>query len=79
MNIDFSILQSLTIPEGEVTQIIDANGIILWTAIDWSEVLIDFTYTENSDGTATILDWKDTLDGVSSTKVVVPDNADIIF
>lgn len=28
--IDFSTLKSLTIPEGEVTKITDANGNVLW-------------------------------------------------
>lgn len=30
--IDFSTLQGLTIPEGVVTQIADANGAVLWSA-----------------------------------------------
>lgn len=32
MSIDFSTLQGLTIPEGVVTQITDANGNVLWSA-----------------------------------------------
>lgn len=38
------------------------------------EVLIDFYYTANEDGTYTITDWKGTYNGVSSTKIIVPDN-----
>lgn len=30
--IDFSTLQGLTIPEGVVTQITDASGVVLWSA-----------------------------------------------
>ena len=44
-----------------------------------SEVLIDFDYTENSDGTATITSWKGTLNGVTSTELVVPDDFRIIL
>lgn len=29
---DFSALQGVTIPEGAVTQIADANGVVLWSA-----------------------------------------------
>jgi hypothetical protein len=39
------------------------------------EVLIDFYYTTNEDGTYTITNWKGTYNGVSSTKIIVPDNA----
>ena len=31
--IDFSTLQGLTIPEGVVTQITDASGMVLWSAV----------------------------------------------
>lgn len=31
--IDFSTLQGLTIPEGVVTQITDASGVVLWSAV----------------------------------------------
>lgn len=30
MTIDFSQVKSITIPEGEVTKIIDADGNVLW-------------------------------------------------
>jgi hypothetical protein len=42
-------------------------------------LLIDFEYTDNGDGTYTITDWKQTLNGVPSTEVVVPDNENIIL
>lgn len=36
--------------------------------------LTDFTYTINSDGSFTITGWKETYQGVSDTKIVVPNN-----
>ena len=44
---------------------------------DPSIILKDFTYTENSDGTYTINSWLQTLDGVSSTECVIPNNSKI--
>ena len=41
--------------------------------------LIDFTYTDNEDGTVTITGWKGTLNGVTSTELVVPDDSRIIL
>ena len=41
--------------------------------------LIDFYYIENGDGTATLTEWKDTLNGVPSTECVVPDDSRIIL
>lgn len=53
---------------------------VTWRITDnWPNILQDFTYTENSDGTATITDWKQTLNGSSSTELVVPDNPRIIL
>lgn len=40
--------------------------------------LQDFTYTTNSDGTYTLIKWKGTLNGVSSTKCVIP-NSDLVI
>ena len=37
---DFSSLQGLTIPEGVVTQITDANGVVLWSAKRTANVTI---------------------------------------
>lgn len=48
------------------------------TAFDPSIVLIDFDYTTNDDGTYTIIGWKGTLNGVTSTELIVPDNSLII-
>ena len=38
--IDFSTLQGLTIPEGVVTQITDASGVVLWSAKRLARVTI---------------------------------------
>jgi len=45
----------------------------------FTELLIDFDYVLNSDGTATITGWKETLGGVSSNELVVPDDPRIIL
>ena len=39
MSIDFSTLQGLSIPEGVVTQIADAAGVILWSAVSDKVIL----------------------------------------
>ena len=46
---------------------------------DWAQILKDFIYTENEDGTATITDWKGTLDGVASTEIVIPNISKVIL
>lgn len=43
------------------------------------EELIDFTYTDNGDGTYTITDWKGTYQGEPSTKIILPNNNLIIL
>ena len=43
-----------------------------------SEYLVDFEYTDNTDGTYTITGWKGTLNGVSSTEMIIPNNSKII-
>lgn len=56
---DFSTLKSLTIPEGVVTQIADANGTVLWRAASSEAtakvgVLDDTSYSNaNIDGEST--------------------------
>ena len=42
-------------------------------------LLIDFEYIDNGDGTATIIAWKHTLNGVDSTIMHVPDDNRIIL
>lgn len=41
---------------------------------DPETMLIDFTYTANNDGTYTLTGWKETLNGVASTDIVIPYN-----
>ena len=41
------------------------------------ELLIDFGYTDNDDGTYTLIRWKQTLNGEPSTEMVIPDNSSI--
>jgi hypothetical protein len=43
------------------------------------DILIDFTYVTNGDGTYTITDWKSTLNGTYSTECVIPDYKNIIL
>lgn len=38
-----------------------------------SEILVDFEYTDNGDGTYTLTGWKGTLNGEPSTEIIVPD------
>lgn len=43
--------------------------------INPDELLMDFEYIANDDGTYTITAWKNTLNGEPSTECIVPDNA----
>lgn len=43
------------------------------------EILVDFEYTKNEDGTYTITDWKGTYNGEDSTKLVIPAYSKIIL
>ena len=43
------------------------------------DVLIDFVYTDNRNGTYTITDWKGTFEGVASTRCIIPEDARIIL
>lgn len=48
------------------------------SAFDPATVLIDFNYTDNSDGTYTITGWKGTYNGETSTEIIIPNNGCII-
>lgn len=48
------------------------------SAFNAATTLKDFTYISNGDGTYTITGWKGTLNGVSSTEIVVPDSPYIV-
>lgn len=60
------------------------NGVTCTTILDGltiksaEELLVDFTYTTNDDGTYRITDWKGTYNGVESTELHVPNNSRII-
>jgi hypothetical protein len=47
------------------------------TPFDPEIQLVDFEYTNNGDGTYTITDWKQTLNGEPSTELIIPDNSRI--
>lgn len=44
---------------------------------DPTVILVDFDYTDNQDGTYTITSWKQTLNGESSTELIIPNNIKI--
>lgn len=48
------------------------------TPFDPAVVLVDFEYTANDNGTYTITGWKETLNGESSTEMIIPNNGLII-
>ena len=71
-----------TISSGEVLVSGTAySGIKLATPLpqDLINKLTDFKYTDNYDGTVTLTDWNKTLNGVSSTELVIPDDSRIIL
>ena len=56
MSIDFSTLQGLAIPEGVVTQIIDASGTVLWSI---GSPTIKFTFEDTVYTITEGLTWED--------------------
>lgn len=70
--IDFSTLQGLTIPEGVVKQISDAQGNVLWSAVVPETTLIIRTIGDCNDGVAT----KYPTDAVSFSSLVNEEIAD---
>jgi AAA15 family ATPase/GTPase len=44
------------------------------TEFDYETALIDFDYTVNSDGTIKLNSWKQTLNGQTSSELIVPNN-----
>ena len=60
----------------------DKNGIArlcFENASDGPDYLIDFEYVNNGDGTYTLTAWKETLNGVPSTELVIPNMESIIL
>ena len=49
------------------------------TVLGAADALVDFEYTDNGDGTYTIIDWKGTENGEVSTRIVIPDSQQIIL
>ena len=49
------------------------------TEFDPTVELIDFTYTDNGNGTYTITGWNGTYQGENSTEIIIPDNNHIIL
>lgn len=68
---------TITYTEGGVTY--STTLTVAVTAFNPAIVLIDFTYTDNGDGTYTITDWKETYNGEASTEMIVPNNAYIVL
>lgn len=64
---------TITYVEGETTH----N--ITFEVTSLEKLLIDFEYTNNNDGTYTLTDWKETLNGEASTEMIIPDNEVIIL
>ena len=49
------------------------NGVVVWEKETFDEnILIDFYYTKNSDGTYTLTAWKGTYNGEPSNKCFIP-------
>ena len=43
------------------------------------DVLIDFTYIDNGNNTYTLTGWKETFEGLPSTKCIIPEDTRIIL
>lgn len=70
---------SVTFNGVEVNEII-FNGVSVWTSeAPIEQVLIDFDYTDNGDGTYTITDWKRTYNGESSNLLRIPEDYRLIL
>ena len=48
------------------------------TVKPFTDVLVDFEYTDNGDGTYTITGWKGTYNGEPSTEMIIPNYENII-
>lgn len=55
-------------------QIEDGNIV---SKLTMEEVLIDFDYTKEEDGTYSLTAWKETLNGDASTELIIPDDSSI--
>ena len=66
----------ITCVEGGITHAATVPVIVI--PFDPTVVLVDFEYTTNEDGTYTITDWKGTLNGETSTELIIPNNGLIV-
>ena len=71
-------MTSITISYTESGSTFTASVAITVVAAFDTNILKDFTYVANSNGTYTLTGWKGTKNGVASTEVVIPDNSAII-
>ena len=60
------------------------NAVIgsLWidtNTVSYEELLTDFEYAENDDGTYTLTEWKGTYNGEESTEIIIPDDEQIVL
>lgn len=51
---------------------------VIVNAFDPATVLVDFSYTANTDGTYTLNTWKQTYNGKASTEMIIPNYGCII-
>ena len=61
----------------------DLTKIVYGTTVVWekgiTELLKDFTYINNGNGTYTLTGWKGTYNGVASTEIHIPNDSRIIL
>lgn len=71
-----SELQSNNVDLQSILDAILALGLV---NIPMSELLVDFSYSENTDDTATITGWNGTHNGDTTTEMVIPNVSRIIL
>ena len=49
------------------------------SGLSLEELLVDFEYEDNGDGTATITEWKGTSNGASGNRIIIPSDSRIII
>lgn len=86
MSIDFESASSVYVTVGgvhkKVSKVLETvNGVwvLKYLGDEFAALLVDFEYTNNDNGTATITGWKGTYNGEPSTELVIPDDPRIIL
>lgn len=77
---DYTYPETVTGSEVTISYVKDGTTyttIVTVKILTMEDILVDFTYTANDDGTYTLNTWKGTLNGEPSTEIVVPDNPKI--